>query len=107
MAESVDALVSNTSGETHPGSSPGLGTQQEAEHDKVLRFSYLKLISQLQEEVCLRRAVDLLKATGDDGTVEVVGDAQFGSEHQTPVVDTSHQCIAQAMAIIHWEGEII
>ena len=25
MAESVDALVSNTSGETHPGSSPGLG----------------------------------------------------------------------------------
>ena len=26
MAESVDALVSNTSGETHPGSSPGLGT---------------------------------------------------------------------------------
>ena len=27
MAESVDALVSNTSGETHPGSSPGLGTQ--------------------------------------------------------------------------------
>ena len=29
MAESVDALVSNTSGETHPGSSPGLGTQSE------------------------------------------------------------------------------
>ena len=27
MAESVDALVSNTSGETHPGSSPGLGTE--------------------------------------------------------------------------------
>ena len=26
MAESVDALVSNTSGATHPGSSPGLGT---------------------------------------------------------------------------------
>ena len=26
MAESVDALVSNTSGETHPGSTPGLGT---------------------------------------------------------------------------------
>ena len=25
MAESVDALVSNTSGATHPGSSPGLG----------------------------------------------------------------------------------
>ena len=27
MAESVDALVSNTSGATHPGSSPGLGTR--------------------------------------------------------------------------------
>ena len=27
MAESVDALVSNTSEATHPGSSPGLGTQ--------------------------------------------------------------------------------
>ncbi len=30
MAESVDALVSNTSGETHPGSSPGLGTRLES-----------------------------------------------------------------------------
>ena len=29
MAESVDALVSNTSGATHPGSSPGLGTKQD------------------------------------------------------------------------------
>ena len=28
MAESVDALVSNTSGATHPGSSPGLGTKK-------------------------------------------------------------------------------
>ena len=28
MAESVDALVSNTSGATHPGSSPGLGTTE-------------------------------------------------------------------------------
>ena len=28
MAESVDALVSNTSGATHPGSSPGLGTAE-------------------------------------------------------------------------------
>ena len=27
MAESVDALVSNTSGAIHPGSSPGLGTK--------------------------------------------------------------------------------
>ena len=29
MAESVDALVSNTSGATHPGSIPGLGTKKE------------------------------------------------------------------------------
>ena len=28
MAESVDALVSNTSGATHPGSIPGLGTSK-------------------------------------------------------------------------------
>ena len=28
MAESVDALVSNTSGAIHPGSIPGLGTQE-------------------------------------------------------------------------------
>ena len=28
MAESVDALVSNTSGATHPGSIPGLGTKK-------------------------------------------------------------------------------
>ena len=27
MAESVDALVSNTSGAIHPGSIPGLGTK--------------------------------------------------------------------------------
>ena len=30
MAESVDALVSNTSGATHPGSIPGLGTNKSA-----------------------------------------------------------------------------
>ena len=35
MAESVDALVSNTSGATHPGSIPGLGTETE----KVERLS--------------------------------------------------------------------
>lgn len=29
MAESVDALVSNTSGATHPGSTPGLSTEAE------------------------------------------------------------------------------
>ena len=29
MAESVDALVSNTSGAIHPGSIPGLGTMRK------------------------------------------------------------------------------
>ena len=29
MAESVDALVSNTSAARHPGSSPGLGTPKK------------------------------------------------------------------------------
>ena len=32
MAESVDALVSNTSGATHPGSTPGLGTKERGVH---------------------------------------------------------------------------
>ena len=38
MAESVDALVSNTSGAIHPGSIPGLGTKQKA---KYLIIQYL------------------------------------------------------------------
>ena len=41
MAESVDALVSNTSGATHPGSIPGLGTKVE----KTFRFSPLSFLS--------------------------------------------------------------
>ena len=36
MAESVDALVSNTSGATHPGSTPGLGTISKAEFNSAL-----------------------------------------------------------------------
>ena len=38
MAESVDALVSNTSGATHPGSSPGLGTQKSREATMLRGF---------------------------------------------------------------------
>ena len=40
MAESVDALVSNTSGATHPGSIPGLGTESE----KVEKLSPISFI---------------------------------------------------------------
>ena len=32
MAESVAALVSNTSGATHPGSLPGLGTKRKSKN---------------------------------------------------------------------------
>ena len=41
MAESVDALVSNTSGATHPGSIPGLGTETE-KVEKLSPFSFSK-----------------------------------------------------------------
>ncbi len=39
MAESVDATVSNTVGATHPGSSPGPGTELE-----ILTFESLLFI---------------------------------------------------------------
>ena len=39
MAESVDALVSNTSGAIHPGSIPGLGTSKSAiEYQHLVDF---------------------------------------------------------------------
>ena len=44
MAESVDALVSNTSGATHPGSSPGLGTEKGEKFASLL-FYLLQLLS--------------------------------------------------------------
>ena len=40
MAESVDALVSNTSGATRAGSTPALGTETE-KVEKLSPFSYL------------------------------------------------------------------
>ena len=39
MAESVDATVSNTVGATHPGSSPGPGTEKECFTSKHSFFS--------------------------------------------------------------------
>ena len=50
MAESVDALVSNTSGATHPGSIPGLGTKKEK--DKVFLLFFV-------EQTCLKVALSL------------------------------------------------
>ena len=40
MAESVDALVSNTSGAIHPGSIPGLGTKQKAKWFVVKHLAF-------------------------------------------------------------------
>ena len=48
MAESVDALVSNTSGATHPGSIPGLGTETE----KVEKLSPFSFLPQCNSLVC-------------------------------------------------------
>ena len=42
MAESVDALVSNTSGAIHPGSIPGLGTSKTAKKlNKLLAVFFM------------------------------------------------------------------
>ena len=44
MAESVDALVSNTSGETRAGSTPALGTEAE-KVEKLSPLFYLILVT--------------------------------------------------------------
>ena len=49
MAESVDALVSNTSGAIHPGSIPGLGTKSCKSKDLWLFF--IPLISQIYTDL--------------------------------------------------------
>ena len=43
MAESVDALVSNTSGATHPGSIPGLGTKSLQKFKSAASFPLVAL----------------------------------------------------------------
>ncbi len=44
MAESVDALVSNTSGATRAGSTPALGTENTLQHDGCGVFSVCTVI---------------------------------------------------------------
>ena len=53
MAESVDALVSNTSGATRPGSTPGLGTsfKKQSSVGQVLTEDFLFLISSVVLEL--------------------------------------------------------
>ena len=48
MAESVDALVSNTSGATHPGSTPGLGTETESQFAETPSFLLKTQINSLR-----------------------------------------------------------
>ncbi len=55
MAESVDALVSNTSGAIHPGSIPGLGTSKTAKKlNKLLAvffFYAAKILCRKKQEL--------------------------------------------------------
>ena len=44
MAESVDALVSNTSGAIHPGSIPGPGTDKGLSLESPLFFVWITLL---------------------------------------------------------------
>ena len=52
MAESVDALVSNTSGATHPGSIPGLGTETE-KVEKLSPFSFFSISMIIFAKICI------------------------------------------------------
>ena len=54
MAESVDALVSNTSGAIHPGSIPGLGTSKTA-----------KKLNKLLAVFLCRKKQELYKKNGE------------------------------------------
>ena len=63
MAESVDALVSNTSGATHPGSIPGLGTETE-KVEELSPFSFLPTRNPLAQRTA-RRTVHLQSLGGD------------------------------------------
>ena len=51
MAESVDALVSNTSGATHPGSIPGLGTKSLQKQQSAAGFPLAALFCIIQQKI--------------------------------------------------------
>ena len=53
MAESVDALVSNTSGATRAGSTPALGTEKEKDFC-LSPFSFFIYLSQIDCEGTLK-----------------------------------------------------
>ena len=59
MAESVDALVSNTSGAIRAGSTPALGTEQSGVSERMLHSAFsafflkVKKISFFRENICI------------------------------------------------------
>ena len=53
MAESVDATVSNTVGATHPGSSPGPGTQKSLQLSKLQGFNFWGKAQAKHKKDCL------------------------------------------------------
>ena len=60
MAESVDALVSNTSGATRAGSTPALGTLLLKDNDLSAMLNELSFFCLLRPTMC-RAGVSLLK----------------------------------------------
>ena len=60
MAESVDALVSNTSGATRAGSTPALGTLFLKDNDLSAKLNELSFFCLLRPTMC-RTGVSLLK----------------------------------------------
>ena len=66
MAESVDALVSNTSGAIHPGSIPGLGTKSCKSKDLWL-FFFIPQISQIYTDIFRRKNLNLCKSVKSVG----------------------------------------
>ena len=62
----------------------------------------------MEEEVGLGGGVNLLEARRDNGTVEIVGRADFDGCHEVRRdVGTSHEGIAQAMTIVGRKGEVV
>ena len=71
MAESVDALVSNTSGATHPGSIPGLGTKRKS------RNAFPLLLFTRCEIIISRQAISLHKMPEIIKNILIAGSGSF------------------------------
>ena len=89
MAESVDALVSNTSGATRAGSTPALGTkcttmrwsQRKARCCKTITYStflYSRLAVLCWLLFVIVMPLDLYDKHGDDFIIDVIDDTIMG-----------------------------